>query len=158
MAAGSLDVSGRRAVLGAFLIVLLAGSVLFGYTVTGHVAVLQASDIETQVTDVSVVSADRIEVTVEVRNPTIRSITVYGAELEAVEDTRTVARDTPGETPRVAVGAGEQESVTVSMTVQPAYLEAVGEEGLRSAVDADRVTVRGILSAKIESRPLDLEV
>lgn len=158
MAAGSFAPGGKRLVLGTFVLVVLAGSLLFGYTATGHVAMLQSSAITAEVTDISAADGDRIEVTFRVENPTIRTVTVSSSELEATVEDTTLARDVPGGTPKVTVPSGGSATVTVPMSVQPAYLEEHGEASVEAAVSADRVTVTGILTAKLESSRISVEV
>ena len=158
MAAGSFGPGGRRVVLGTFVLVVLAGSVLFGYTVTGHVALLQSGSITAEVTDISAVDDDRIEVTLRVENPTIRTVTVSSSELEATVEDSTLARDVPGGTPKVTVPSGGSATVVVPMAVRDGYLEEHGPGSVAAALSADRVTVKGMLIAKLESSRISVEV
>lgn len=145
-------------VLGTFVLVVLAGSILFGYTVTGHVAMLQSSAITAEVTDISAADGDRIEVTFVVENPTIRTIKVSSSELEATVNDTTLARDVPGGTPTVTVPSGGSATVTVPMSVREGYLEAHGRESVEAAIAADRVQINGMLNAQIESSRIRVEV
>ena len=158
MAAGSFGPEGRRLVLGTFVLVVLAGSVLFGYTVTGHVAMLQSGSITAEVTDISAADGDRIEVTFRVENPTIRTVRISSSELEATVEGTTLARDVPGGTPKVTVPSGGSATVTVPMAVRDGYLEDHGKESVEAALAADRVTVKGMLIAKLESSRISVEV
>lgn len=158
MAAGSFVPGGRRLVLGTFVLVVIAGSVLFGYTVTGHVAMLQSGSITAEVTDISAADDDRFEVTFRVENPTIRTVTISSSELEATVGDTTLARDVPGGTPKVSVPSGGSATVTVPMAIQEGYLEDHGQESVHDALSADRVTVQGMLTAKLESSRISVEV
>ncbi|MFB6267209.1 MAG: hypothetical protein ABEI31_06085 [Halodesulfurarchaeum sp.] len=147
-----------RVVLATFVAFLVFGTVVFGFTASAHVALLQGDSVTASVTGASVNPNGTVDLVVTVRNPTIREITISNADLEATIGKATVAREVPGAPSTVTIPAGETRTMTVRMAVRDEWLTGHDVETLRRAIDDNRLHIGGYLSARLVEHQFDIGV
>lgn len=137
------ELSTRRLVLvGVFLVVLGATTVTFAQAVSGHLAAMHAPSSDATVVDYEVGDDDRLHLTLQIYNPTVKDLRFEAAQLNAYVDGE---QATDGTVTRfdAVVGSEETKNVTIRLGLRDG-----GADRLRDA-DPASVEIAGRLEAYV---------
>lgn len=138
---------------GSFLVVLVAGAALFAPTMSAHIAVMNAVNIDATPTDYALSDdGDAVVVEIRVHNPTRSAFTASYGELYGKFDGTTVTTLSV-EVEDTTVPAGGTETVTARIAIADGYREEAAE-----AVESDRLRVTGLLEGRIQDVEVEVEV
>lgn len=145
------ELTTRRLLVVAYLLVALVTTAAFAQAVTGHLAAMHAPSAEPSVVDYEVTDEGALDVTLHVHNPTMRDLELVSSRVRANVDgelstvaTRTILDG--------VVPSGETKEVTVRLDFREG-----GEERFRNA-GPEQITMEGTLKVRIVEEIVSVQI
>ena len=138
----SAELTTKRFLVVAFLVVTLVTTAAFAQAMAGHVASMHAPSADATVVEYAVTDDDRLEATLRIHNPTVKEFELVSGSVRARVDGELVTVGTrtmlDGSVP-----AGETKNVTVRLDFRE------GGAGRFRSADPDRIEMEGRVKVQI---------